>query len=213
MVRSCSRYRPLCRAALTRGTLECYPGPVRQPPSFEQVSQLLVWQLAIAGFQVLAVAIWWRLPELLGWHPEPSMHRTVAIVWLLAPAVMLLRTLPNWSLRSHQLAVSHGQISRWSSTWATWGWLVPGVNLWLPFAMLRARRRFYRCAGRDPLVVPQVAFWLAALQAFVPSRGVAVLGAGFFLAVGLFWLRVVLRGIAVEQVRVEHTATAERVFG
>lgn len=72
-------------------------------------------------------------------------------------ATVLAAALATWSLHSHQLALDHGLIPRFSTTWSTYGWFVPALQFFLPFTILRQRCRSYQVRADKTLL------WLQAL--------------------------------------------------
>lgn len=176
-----------------------------------------------AGVQrMLGMHAYVTVPLLAGWEivsrdllETPPQVPVLAI--LLGPLVGSLFVLASWSLRSHTLAVEHGMIPRWSAYWAQLGWLLPVVDLFVPFQMLRERWRFYRCPANriSPTTSAQVLLLLAlALLALLwwsprtPVLPSACCGIWFFRD-----LRRVVRVLAEAQVEAERRAHAERVFG
>jgi hypothetical protein len=181
--------------------------------TFEQTTAWLVSQLALACLQSSLLA--GHLLSLhLGWLPvADSMRHALTLGLAVQPLLLVVAVLPAWSHRSHLLAVAHGMIPRHSATWARWAWRFPGVNLWLPFTMLRERWRFYRCAGRPPIARAQVLV-LLALGAFCVPTSVGSLLLFLLSAISAcIELRRAVRTIAAAQQAAELQAHAENIFG
>jgi hypothetical protein len=187
--------------------------PVRTPPSFAEHSRKLARGIAVAIVLCLLLAGWIAAVTWWPWLVYGAARRGVAVGLLFGPGAVWLAALPSWSVRSHELAIAHGQICRWSSSWAVFGWWIPGVQLWLPFSILRARGRFYGLLTMRRLWWAQVSFCFAVLQVFTPWFAVAGIAAAVGAAVGFYWLRASMLSVAEKQVLAEQSATAERVFG
>lgn len=186
---------------------------MRTPPSFAEHSRKLARGIAVAIVQSLVLAGWIAAVTWLPWQVQGAVRAGISVGLLLGPVAIWLTALPGWSVRSHELAIAHGHICRWSSSWAVFGWWIPGVQLWLPFAILRARGRFYGLLAMRRLWWAQVAFCVAVLQGFMPWFPVALVAAAVCTAVGFHCLRASIRAVAEKQVLAEESATAERVFG
>ncbi len=174
-------------------------------------------QLVAVAVQVVLLCIyilvwrqgWWEVAKQLGGGVVGGLAVGPLSCWVFG--------LPSWSVRSHLLAVAHGMIPRRSSTSAQWSWLVPGVNLFVPFAMLHERWRFYRCVGKGPITPirsAQILFGLALLMLLL-QQGTpeALVLAGIFGGWSLLELRRAVGIIAAAQIQAELHATAEHVFG
>lgn len=125
--------------------------------TFAQVAVRCSNILAVAA----AVAAGWTVVALLyttgraPWAGELNYGAVAGNATLVAAIVAV--ALASWSLHSHQLALDHGLVPRFSTTWSTYGWFVPVVQLFLPFTILRQRCRMYQ------LRADQALLWLQAL--------------------------------------------------
>ena len=184
--------------------------------TFAEHSAGLRRALVAASVEVVLLCVYvvvWRH----GWWPAATqLGGSVAIGLAIGP-LMCVGGLVSWSVRSHLLAVGHGMIPRRSSTSALWSWLVPGMNLFVPFSMLHERWRFYRCSGKGritPIRGAQILFGLGLLMLPLHRESPVVLAlAGIWGAWGLIELRRAVGIVAAAQIQAELHATAEQVFG
>lgn len=125
--------------------------------TFAQVARRSSNVLAVAA----AVAAGWSVVALLyttgraPWAAE--LDYGVVVGNTLLVGVFVAVALASWSLHSHQLALAHGLVPRFSTTWSTYGWFVPVVQFFLPFTILRQRCRVYQVRADKTLL------WLQAL--------------------------------------------------
>lgn len=185
--------------------------------TFEEQTKGVRLSLALGAAECLALGVWLGAWHLVWFELDRGMSFAVAQGLAIGLLLGCLGPVLRWSTASHDLAVAHGMIPRWPQRWAWLGWLLPGVNLVVPFVMLRERWRYYRLAGTSRIspISSAQALAIAAVVGFASAGAVplAFLVAGFWAARALLGLRTVVKRLGDAQIVAEVHATAERDFG